>query len=243
MEQSENTNLVLIGGETGVGKTASLMALKDDNGIMYLNCESGKRTPYKNNFLELNVVDPLQVFEAFEEAENMDEIHTIVIDSLTYLMDMFESDYVLTAQDKRSAWSDYAQFFKKLMQTYVKTSSKNVIFLAHTLTTLNESEHIMQVSVPIKGALKNQGIESYFSCVLSAKKVALKDLKEYGSDSLNITPEDEALGFKHVFQTRLTKETFGERIRSPIGMWDVKETFIDNNVGFVLERLKEYYED
>lgn len=243
MEQSENTNLVLIGGETGVGKTASLMELRKDKGIMYLNCESGKRTPYKNDFLELNVVDPLQVFEAFEEASNMDEIHTIVIDSLTYLMDMFESDYVLTAQDKRSAWSDYAQFFKKLMQTYVKMSSKNVIFLAHTLTTLNENEHIMQVSVPIKGALKNQGIESYFSCVLAAKKIAIKDLKEYGSDYLNITTEDEVLGFKHVFQTRLTKETFGERIRSPIGMWDVKETFIDNNVAFVLERLKEYYED
>ena len=58
---------------------------------------------------------------------------------------------------------------------------------------------------------------------------------------LPLTPEDEANGFKYVFQTRLTKETVNERIRSPMGMWDIKETYIDNNLQNVINRLHKYY--
>ena len=35
-----NDNLVLIGGESSGGKTASLRNLKNPEGVMYLNCES-----------------------------------------------------------------------------------------------------------------------------------------------------------------------------------------------------------
>ena len=53
--------------------------------------------------------------------------------------------------------------------------------------------------------------------------------------------EDKANGFKYVYQTRLTKETVNERMRSPMGMWDMKETYIDNNLQNVINRLHEYY--
>lgn len=36
-----NDNLAFIVGETGTGKSMCLMGMKDDPGIMYLNCESG----------------------------------------------------------------------------------------------------------------------------------------------------------------------------------------------------------
>ena len=36
-----NDNLILIGGESGTGKSASLMNIKDQEGVLYLNCESG----------------------------------------------------------------------------------------------------------------------------------------------------------------------------------------------------------
>ena len=127
------------------------------------------------------------------------------------------------------------------MQQYVAKSTKNVIFLAHTADTLNESEMSMETKVPVKGALKNNGIESYFSVVISSKKVPLKALKDYGSELLTITPEEEALGFKYVFQTRLTRDTVGERMRGPLGLFETKETFIDNNAQLVLNRLHEYY--
>lgn len=80
-----------------------------------------------------------------------------------------------------------------------------------------------------------------FSTVVSTKKVPLRDLKEYENDLLTITDEDEAVGFKYVYQTKITKKTTGERVRSSLGMWDRKETYIDNNSQHLLDRLNEYY--
>ena len=139
-------------------------------------------------------------------------------------------------------WGDFAQYFKTLMQQYVAKSTKNVIFIAHTSDTMNENEMVMETKVPVKGSLKNNGIESYFTIVLASKKVTLKTLKDYKSELLNITPEEEALGYKYVFQTKLTKETVNERLRAPLGLWDTKETYIDNNVQLVMNRLHEYYD-
>lgn len=128
------------------------------------------------------------------------------------------------------------------MQQKVASSSKNVIFTAHTSDTLNEGEMVMETKVPVKGSLKNNGIESYFSFVIASKKVPLKTLKEYGSPLLTITPEEEALGFKYVFQTKITRDSVNERLRGPLGLFDTKETFIDNNMQLVLNRLHEYYQ-
>ena len=237
-----NDNLVLISGKSSTGKSASLMGLENPEGVMYLNCEAGKKLPFRAKFKQFVITDPLQIYEAFEAAEGMPDVHTIVIDTLTYLMDMYESVYVYNSANTQKAWGDFAQYFKALMQQYVAKSSKNVIFLAHTSDTLNESEMTMETKVPVKGSIKNNGVESYFSVVLSSKKVPLKALKDYGSDLLTITPEEEALGFKYVFQTRLTKETVGERMRGPLGLFETKETFIDNNCQLVLNRLHDYYQ-
>ena len=200
-----------------------------------------KRLPFKTKFKQFTITDPLQVIEAFTAAEGMADVHTIVVDSLTYLLDMYESIYVLPSANGMKAWGDFAQYFKNLMQQSVALSTKSVIFTAHTADTLNESEMLMETKVPVKGSLKNNGIESYFSVVISSKKVSLKNLKEYGSPLLTITPEEEALGFKYVFQTKINKETVNERLRGPLGLFDTKETFIDNNMQLVLNRLKEYY--
>ena len=241
MSVKVNDNLVLIAGKSSTGKSASLMGLENPEGVMYLNCESGKKLPFKTKFKQYVITDPLQVFEAFEAAENMPEVHTIVIDTLTYLMDMYESLYVYNSTNTQKAWGDFAQFYKALMQNYVAKSSKNVIFLAHTSDSLNEAEMTMETKVPVKGSIKNNGIESYFSAIISTKKVNLKALKDYNSDLLTITPDEEALGFKYVFQTRLTKDTVGERMRGPLGLFETKETFIDNNAQLVLNRLHDYY--
>ena len=182
------------------------------------------------------------MYEAFDWAETQDEIQTIVIDGLNYLMDMYESAHVLTAANTMQAWSGYAQFFKNLMQKYVASSSKAVIFTAHTKTALNEKAMVMETRVPIKGALANQGVESYFSCIVSTKKVSLDDLTDYENDLLTYTEREKNLGFKYVFQTQITKDTINERIRSPMGLFEDKETFINNDVTLVLKRLEEYYE-
>lgn len=236
-----NDHLVLVCGKSATGKSASLMGLENPEGVMYLNCENGKKLPFKSKFMQLTVTDPYQLFEAFQVAESKPEIHTIVIDSLTYLLDMFESMYVYKAANGQQAWSDFQQYFKTLMQTHVAGSSKRVIFTAHVDETLNKGEMIMETRVPVKGALKTNGIESYFTVVIAAKKMPLKDLAEYKNDLLVITAEEEALGFKHVFQTKITKDTVHERLRGPLGLWSNNETFIDNDMQKVLNRLHDYY--
>lgn len=241
MSDQTNDNLVMLCGKSATGKSASLMGLENPEGVMYLNCESGKKLPFKAKFKQFVITDPLQVNEAFEQAENMPNIHTIVVDSLTYLLDMYESIYVLPSANGMKAWGDFAQYFKTLMQSYVAKSTKNVIFTAHTSDTLNEAEMLMETKVPVKGSLKNNGIESYFSVIIASKKLNLKGLKDYGSALLTITPEEEALGFKYVFQTKITKETVNERLRGPLGMFSTKETFIDNNMQLVMNQLKDYY--
>ena len=237
-----NDHLILLCGKSATGKSASLMGLENQEGVMYLNCEAGKKLPFKAKFKQYTITDPLQINEAFDAAEKMEGIHTIVVDSLTYLLDMYESVYVLNSANTMKAWGDFAQYFKTLMQQHVAKSTKNVIFIAHTSDTMNESEMIMETKVPVKGSLKNNGIESYFTIVLASKKVTLKTLKDYKSDLLTITPEEESLGYKYVFQTKLTKETVNERLRGPLGLWDTKETYIDNNVQLVMNRLHEYYD-
>lgn len=237
-----NDHLVLLCGKSATGKSASLMNMDKPEGVMYLNCEAGKKLPFKAKFKQYTIVDPMQVYEAFDAAEKMPEIHTIAIDSVTYLLDMYESLYVLNASNGMKAWGDFAQYFKNLMQTYVARSTKNIIFTAHTADTLNEGEMIMETKVPVKGSLKNNGIESYFTIVIASKKVPLKALKDYSSSLLNITPEEEALGFKYVFQCKLTKDTVNERLRGPLGLFDTKETYIDNNMQLVLDRLHQYYD-
>lgn len=236
---STNDHLLLVCGESSTGKSVSLSNLSN---VLYLNCESGKRLPFKPKaFKEVTITDPYQVYEAFDWAETQDEIQTIVIDGLNYLMDMYESVHVLTAANTLQAWSAYAQFFKNLMQKYVASSSKAIIFTAHTKSALNEKAMVMETKVPIKGSLANQGLESYFSCIVSTKKMTIDDLADYDNDLLTFTEREKNLGFKYVFQTQITKDTVNERMRSPMGLFDDKETFINNDVTLVLKRLEEYY--
>ncbi len=241
MSENMNDQLVLIAGSSTTGKSASLREIENPEGVIYLGTEAGKRLPFPAKFKRLTVTDPHQVLQAFDQANSMDEIHTIVIDSLTFLMEMYESMYVLTSSNTMKAWGDYAQFYKNMMQQKVAGSSKTIIFTAHNQEILDESAGVMMQQVPVKGSLKGNGLESYFSSIVYTRKVPIKMLEEYESDMLTITEEEKMLGFKYCYQTRLTKDMVNSRIRSPMGMWSIKETFIDNNAQFVINRLKEYY--
>lgn len=240
-----NNNLILVTGKTATGKSLSLRNLSPQAGVVYLNCENNKALPFRSKFKSLNVTDPYDIYEAFEQAEEMDDVHTIVIDTVTYMMDMYEGQYVLNSSNTQKAWGDYAQFFKRLMQQYVANSTKRIIMLAHTADIQNEAEMSIDTMVKVKGSLMNQGIESYFTQVVSTKKVPIKKLEpfEEGNALLNITERERALGFKYVFQTLITKDTVNERMRAPFGMWEDQETFIDNDIELVLQRIAEFNED
>ena len=236
-----NDQLVLIVGYSATGKSASLRNIRDQHKWLYLNCEAGKRLPFKNKFQNHRIEDPYQVHEAFDYGTGNPEVGGIITDSLTFLMDMYETQYVLPSTNTMKAWGDFGQFFKILMQQKVTAFAKPTIFTAHVGDVLDEKAMEIKTSVPIKGSLKNNGVEAYFSTVVAAKKMSVKDLTGYKSDLLNITDEEQELGYKHVFQTRPTKTTTGERIRSPMGMFTKEQTFIDNDCQLLLDHLDEFY--
>lgn len=237
-----NDQLILISGFSGTGKSAALRNIRNQERWLYNNTEAGKRLPFAGKFLNKRIGDPYEVLGFFDQAvEHKDKIDGIIVDSLTFLMDMYESKYVLNASDGQKAWGNFAQFFKELMQEKVIAWTGPVIFTAHLLDKLDTVKHEMKTEVPVKGSLKNNGIEAYFSTVVSTKKVSLLELEKYGSDLLTLTDEDRDLGFKYVFQTRITKETVGERIRSPMGMFTKEQTFMDNDVQLLLDHLHKFY--
>lgn len=236
-----NDQLIGIVGESASGKSASLQFLPNPERVMYLNCEAGKRLPFKNKFKNFTVTDPFQVHEAFDHAAASGDYDIIVVDTITFLMDMFESLYIVNAANTMQAWGQYAQFFKTLMQDKVASSKQAVIMLAHTRSELDEKAMEYRTAIPVKGSLKNNGIEAFFSTVVATKKVSLKDLEPYSSDLLTISERDKLLGYKHVFQTQLTKQTVGERIRSPMGLFTHEQTFIDNDAAKLLKHLNDYY--
>lgn len=238
-----NDQMVLIGGVSGAGKSASLRNIQNQNRWIYINCEAGKRLPFRNDFINARVDDPWQVYDFVDQAiENPDDVDGLIIDTSTFMMDMFESQYVLGQADTMKGWSNYAQFWKNLMQQKLVQFGKPVIILAHVLEIYDETEMAMKRSVPIKGALKNQGVEAYFSTVVEAKKIPIKDLKEYDPELLTISEDEEDLGFKFVFQTRLTKESIGTRIRSPMGMFSRKQLYMDNDAQLLLNHLHAFYD-
>jgi hypothetical protein len=237
----KNDLVVLICGDSATGKTSSLEFLENHEGIMYLNCEGGKRAPFKAGWKPYTITDPYQVERAFEVAETKPEVHTIVIDGLNYLMDMFESVHVINSTNTMQQWGAYAQFLKNLMMQVIAKSTKRVIVLAHIDKQLNEDTMEMTVSVPVKGSMKGK-VESFFTTIVYAKRLPLKKIAGYENSMLEITEDDEIDGFKHVFQTRPTKDTVNEKMRAPRRLWKREETFIDNDCNKLLKHLEEFYQ-
>lgn len=238
-----NDQMILIGGVSGAGKSAALRNIRNQERWIYINCEAGKRLPFRNKFINARVDDPWQVYQYVDDAiDNPDEVDGLIIDSSTFMMDMFESQYVLGSADTMKGWSNYAQFWKNLLQQKLVQFGKPVIIIAHVLELYDESSMSMKRSVPIKGALKNQGVEAYFSTVVEATKIPIKDLKDYDPELLHISEDEQDLGFKYVFQTRLTAQTVGTRIRSPMGMFTKKQTYMDNDAQLLLDHLHKFYD-
>lgn len=238
-----NTNLVLLSGFSATGKSMALRGLENPEKVLYLNAESNKALPFKagQQFISRTITDPMTVFGYLEQAiAKPDKIETVVFDSLSFLMNMYESVYVLTSSNTQKAWGDYSQYFQNMMSQYIARMPQKIVFIAHTSDVIAEDK-VARVAVKVKGSLMNVGIESFFDKVISAKRMPIKKLQEYANPLLNITPREEALGYKYVFQTQITKETVNESIRGPYDMWTPEETYIDNNMQLVFNRFKEYY--
>ena len=240
-----NPHSILICGESGAGKSMSLYEMRDRSDVLYLNCEGGKPLPFKNKFKNRVVTDPLDILDWLEQLEELGDqnpFNFVVIDTISFMMDMFETIHVINSSNSQKMWGEYAQFFKRLINQSSKVNAF-FIFIGHLDRVLDEEEGIFRTAVPVKGALAKKGLEAYFTTVVNVSKQPIKELIKSPNSLLTISEEDEEIGFKHVFQTRTTKKTLGDRIRSPMGMWDRSELYINNDLAPVIKRLLKYYED
>ena len=243
---------VLVCGTSTSGKTSSMENLKNPEKVLFLNAEvtKGEDLPFKNNFMKRLVLDPLAELAGpnnyfRQAAKNSDKIETIVLDSFTLMTEMYVKKYVKTVENKLllKAWGELHDFLINVLTNEIPPLKQNVIITAHTTDIYNNDQAIMEHKVKLPGSISNIGFEAYFNNIVSCKKVGLDKLQSYDNPLLHITEDDEINGYKHVIQTRLTKDTRYERIRSNRDMWDVKETYIDNDIQLVLNRLNEYYGD
>lgn len=237
---AQNKNIVLVGGKPNSGKSTSLMNLSNQEKMAYLNADL-KELPFRSRFnVNVEIVDAYDVLNFIDEIENEPSIEGGVLDTITFLMGMFERQYVRGAANTQKAWGDYGDFYRTLIHK-LKAGTKDYAILAHVASELNETTMAYDVFVPIKGAVGKVGVEADFTTILTAKQMPIKKLEGFENDLLHITPEEKEDGFKFVFQTRINKETVGEKMRSAMGLWARNELYIDNDLNQVFNRLKQYY--
>jgi len=242
---TENPNSVLLCGESGAGKSFSLMNMRDQQGIVYINCEGGKPLPFKNNFKRITIDDPMEIFDLLDQinGDTTGRFHTVIIDTVSFMMNRYETVHVIGAVNTMAAWGAYGQFFPKLIYDYVAKGRAFVVMLGHLDAVLNEATSRTDYMVPVKGALKKNGLEAYFTTVINCKKLSIREILKEAKEGpvLTITDRDRSLGYMHVFQTRTVKSTVGDRIRSPWALFSDDETYINNDAQIVIDRLMKYY--
>lgn len=227
-------------GKPNTGKSTSLRNLHNQEKMIYLNTDL-KELPFKSKFMRtVDVADAMDVLSYVAEIEKNDHVEGAVLDTITFLMSMYERQYVSNAANGQKAWGDYGNFYKEFIHA-IKAGTKDYAILAHEDTVLNEQAMQMETRVPIKGSVGKIGVEADFTTILSTKQMPIKKLEGMENALLHITDEEREDGFKYVFATRVVKESIGEKMRSAIGLWDRKELYIDNDLDQVFKRLREYY--
>jgi hypothetical protein len=250
-----NKKTILIEGVSGSGKTSSFQDIPAElqKYVLFLNCE-GKELPFAHDMTEFRVTEPYQVHLALKRIiegqpfkHKSGELITpqmVGLDSFTFLMDMFVAQYVNTAEDTRGAWGDYATFIRTTMLDLV--AKLHIPFLATTHILQNDDmENMEKVSrAAIQGGIgKGNGLEAYFTTVVYAKRMRMKDIKDFieGATMLTISEEEEFDEKKHVFVTRPAKQHSGDRIKSPRGMFSPKDLYMDNSIPKLITHINDFY--
>lgn len=228
----------MIVGSPSTGKTTSLQHLRNQENFIYLNFDR-KDLTFKGNFrAEKHISDPYDVLGYLDAIESNPEVQGAVIDTLTFMMGLFERRVIDVAHDSRAAWGEYGRYYKDVMDR-IKSGTKDYIILSHVNSIYNEESQSLEDRVPIKGAIGKLGCESDFSHILTTKLVKTRVLADRECALLSITDEDREDESKLVFQTRPFKSE-ASLSRAPIGFWERSELYIDNNINHVLDRIKEY---
>lgn len=253
--ETNNKLTILIEGVSGSGKTSSLQDIPPEmqKYVLVLNAE-GKELPFGNDFTEFRVTEPYQVhlalrriIEGKEFKHKSGEMITpkmVALDSFTFLMDQFVAQYINNSDDSRGAWGDYATFIRTTMLELV--AKLHIPFIATTHILVNDDmENMEKVSrAAIQGGIgKGNGLESYFTTVVYAKQLRLKEVEPFLEEAsmLTLTEEEKFDEKKHVFVTRPARQHSGDRIKSPRGMFSTKDLYMDNSIPKLITHIYNLY--
>ena len=253
--ETNNKLTVLIEGVSGSGKSSSFAEIPAEmqKYVLFLNAE-GKELPFSHDMCEFKISDPYQVHAAMQRIiegkpfkhKSGEEIHPklVALDSFTFLMDQFVALYVNPSDDTRGAWGDYASFIRTTMLDKVAKLAIPFIATTHILSS-DDMENMEKVSrAAIQGSIgKGNGLESYFTTVVYAKQLRLRDIEPFLAEATMLTiSEEEAFDEKkHVFVTRPAKQHSGDRIKSPRGMFSTKDLYMDNSIPRLINHINNFY--
>ncbi len=253
--ETNNKLTILVEGVSGGGKSSSFQDIPAEvqKNILFLNAE-GKELPFSHDMCEFKITDPAQVIAAINRIiagtpfkhKSGEEIHPkmVALDSFTFLMDQFVALYIRTAEDTRGAWGEYANYIRTLMLD--KVAKLNIPFVATThILQSDDMENMEKVSrAAIQGGIgKGNGLESYFTTVVYAKQLRLKEVEPFleNATMLTISDEERFDEKKHVFVTRPARQHSGDRIKSPRGMFGTNDLYMDNSIPKLINHINNFY--
>ena len=220
---AENKKMILIVGGTGTGKTTSLRNL-DKSKTAYIDFDRKAIKAFRDmdtfrEWVKIDYTDHLLPGLAGLEADP--ECDTIIIDTLSFALDMFVAQHVDTAADSRAAWGDYKRWYKEVIHL-AKSSSKTYIFLTHDKSVFNEAAMETKTVAYAQGSIAGM-IEADFALVAYAHKYV-----------------DETTGLPAFgFLVGPTKDTIALSAKSPMGMFDTP-LIPDNDVNILIKAADEY---
>ncbi len=211
---------LLIVGKSSTGKSSSLRNLDFDKTVL-INAEA-KTPPFRKFKTLMKHIYPentQQILNGMHQMEEEKEKLTIVIDSISMLMDMYYAENIKDASNSMAGWSHYKDYFLELIN-FAKRSKHNYVFTALAKDTYNDKEMITETFASVQGSLFKM-IESHFSVVLHTVVV------------------DEEGELKHKFITNKDVANKGLSCKSPMEMFEHK--YIDNDVVKAFHTMEEYY--
>lgn len=220
--ESENYSLFLLVGKSGSGKTSSLRNMPLEETVL-INAEAKSMLPFKGakRLYKHFIVNDITKFQRGLDVVLSDEkVKYVVIDSLTFLMSMYEIQVVNQAVNTMKAWGEYAVFYKEIIHK-LKTSKKNVVVTVHPCETLDEATGIINQCASVKGSLRGM-IEADFNVVIYTHIF-----------------NDEEGNLKYGFLTNKTKDTIGLSVKSPFGMFETS-MLSDNDVMVIFNTLDKF---
>jgi hypothetical protein len=212
---------VLCVGDTGNGKTSSLRNMPLANTV-YINVDQ-KPLPFKHKDLykHVNLSSTQQMLVGMDQIEDDEQVEYCVVDTISYLGDMFYNEYIRYASDSRAMWGAYKDYLLDVINK-AKKSRINYIFLAHAQDVYDEKEQITKTFARVQGSLRGN-LEGHFTYVLF-------NVVKSGSDGM---PE-------FCYLTNKTRGNLGVSAKTPMGMFD--EAYIPNDITVFHEAVTQFHE-